>query len=88
MVVALCFSSKKNVGVEYIIYDVDSTIRAQLHHSANNKIGNISENIIEPLFLVDLSHRIKVMCKEVFNLSLASKQSSYYELIDVLRFKN
>ena len=69
-----------------MLSDVDSKMRTHLNHPINNKIGKLPDNIPEPSFLVDPSHRIKVMCKEVFKLSLASKQSSYYELIDALRF--
>ena len=87
MVVSLCSNSKNNIGIECILYFDGSTMHAQLHHPANNKIGELPNNIPEPSFLEYTSHRIKVMCKEVFKLSLSIKQSSYYELIDALQLK-
>ena len=60
---------------------------AHLYHPDNNKIGKLPDDIPESSFLVDPSHRIKVMCKELFKLSLAIKQSSDCELIDVVIFK-
>ena len=59
-------------------------MRAHLHHPANNKIEKLPENIPEPSLLVYPIHRIKVMCKEVFKLSLSSIKSLDCKLIDVL----
>ena len=88
MVVAIWFNSKNSIGVEYIVSDDDSTIYAHLHHPANNKIGRLPNDILKLSFLVDTSHIIKVICKEVFKLSLASNKSSDFELIDILWLKN
>ena len=87
MVVSMWSDSKDTIGVEYIVSDDDSTMRAHCHHAANHINGCLPDHIPEPSFLADPSHRIKVMCKEVFKLALASKTQSECELIDALRLK-
>ena len=87
LVIALWNSSNRTVGIEFIVSDDDSTMRAHLQHACNHKHGKLPIDIAEPSFLADPSHRIKVMCKEVFKLALQSKQSSGCELIDALRLK-
>ena len=64
MVVTLWNKSNKTVGIEHIVFDDDSTMRAHLQHPCNKKIGKLHDDIPEPSFLADPSHRIKVMCKE------------------------
>ena len=63
-------------------------MRTHLQHACNNKMDKLSDDISEPSFLADPSHIIKVICKEVFRLVLASKATSDCKLIDALRFNN
>jgi len=65
--------SNRTVSIEYIVSDDDITMRSHLTHATNNFHGKLSLHIPHPYFLADPSHRINVMCKEVFKLALASK---------------
>ena len=76
----------KRVGVEFIVSDDDSTMRAHLRHIGSDK-GKLPLDVAEPTFLCDPSHRIKVMVKDMFALALMSKTKSECEKIDALRIK-
>ena len=76
----------KGVGVEFIVSDDDSTMRAHLTHVGADK-GKLPLHVPEPKFLCDPSHRIKVMVKDIFGLALMSKKKSECEKIDALRLK-
>ena len=76
-----------NVGIEAIVSDDDSTMRAHLHHIDTYKGGKLPLSVPQPIFLCDPSHRIKVMVKEIFALALSSKAKSDCEKIDALRLK-
>ena len=62
--------------VDVIISDDDSTIRAvlnKLFKGARDKVlktskGKLDEEIIEPSFLVDASHCVKVVAKHIFSI--------------------
>ena len=75
------------VGVEFIISDDDSTMRAHLKHIGTHAGAKLPLDIPKPTFLCDPSHRVKVMVKDIFKLALASKKVSECEKIDTLRFK-
>ena len=77
----------QGIGVEFIVSDNDSTMHAHLKHIGNDK-GKLPMNVIEPTFLCDPSHRVKVMVKDIFGLALSSKTKSECEKIDALRLKN
>ena len=62
------------VEIEFIVSDDDSTMRAHLKHIGTHKHGKLPLHIIEPLFLCDPSHRIKVMVKDIFALALVKKR--------------
>jgi hypothetical protein len=76
----------KGISVEHIVSDDDSTMRAHLRHIGNEK-GKLPLDVLEPTFLCDPSHRIKVMVKDIFGLALSSKAKSECEKIDALRLK-
>ena len=75
------------IGVEYVVSDDDSTLRAHLQHIGTYKDGNLSLDVPQPSFLCDPSHRVTVMDKEVFKLALVSKSVSECEKIDALILK-
>ena len=75
------------IGIEYIISDDDSTMRAHLKHIGTEKNAKLPLHIHEPSFLCDPSHRIKVMVKDIFALALQSKAKSNAEKIDAMRLK-
>ena len=75
------------VGVEFIVSDDDSTMRAHLKHIGTHTGGKLPLDVPQPTFLCDPSHRVKVMVKEIFKLALASKKQSECEKIDALRLK-
>ena len=47
------------VGVDFIVSDDDSTMRAHLHHLGTIKNAKLPVNIPQPSFLCDPFHRIK-----------------------------
>ena len=77
----------QGIGVEFIVSDDDSTMRAHLKHIGNDK-GKLPINVLEPTFLCDPSHRVKVMVKDIFGLALSSKTKSECEKIDAVRLKS
>ena len=77
----------KGIGVEFIVSDDDSTMRAHLTQLGVVKNGKLPLDVPQPMFLCDPSHRIKVMVKELFGLALSSKEKSECEKIDALRVK-
>ena len=72
------------VGVEFIVSDDDSTMRAHLKHIGTHAGAKLPLDIPQPTFLCDPSHQVKVMVKEIFKLALASKKISECEKIDAL----
>ena len=77
----------QGIGVEFIVSDDDSTMRAHLKHIGNDK-GKLPINVLEPTFLCDPSHRVKVMVKDIFGFALSRKTKSECEKIDALRLKS
>ena len=75
------------VGVEFIVSDDDSTMRAHLSHIGVHEKGMLPLDVHQPTFLCDPSHRVKVMVKEVFKLALQSKakQSKAKQRVNVGR---
>ena len=63
----------KGIIIEHIVSDDDSTMCAHLRHIGNDK-GKLLLDVIEPIFLCDPSHHIKVMVKDIFGLTLSSKK--------------
>ena len=67
--------------IDVIVSDNDNTIRAVLKHPhkcsqgqvLNSSKGNLDEQIPEPSFLVDPSHRVKVVSKHIFPIINKSK---------------
>ena len=78
----------KNIGVEFLVSDDDSTMRAHLQHVGTIKNGKLPLEVHQPKFLCDPSHRIKVMVKDIFGLATMSNAKSEFEKIDALRIKN
>ena len=79
--------AKEGIGVEFVVSDDDSTMRANLHHIGTHKNGKLPTSAHQPKFLCDPSHRIKVMVKDIFALALQSKTKSNAEKIDAMRLK-
>ena len=75
------------VGVEFIVFDNDSSMRVHLHHIATYRNGNLPLDMYQPSFLYDPSHRIKCMVKDIFELDLMGKGKSECEKIDALQIK-
>lgn len=64
------------VYVREIVTDDDSTMRAYLKNHKNG--GKLPDNIIEPIFLADPSHLIKVMLKPIFAMISNTKDPDKY----------
>ena len=52
------------VTVGDIVTDDDFTIHSHYRHNING--GKLPDGVPEPIFLANLSHRVKVMCKPIF----------------------
>ena len=58
--------SRGRVFLHTIVSDDDSTMRSLLKHKKVDLKGKLPEDIPEPIFLADPSHRVKVMAKPFF----------------------
>lgn len=57
------FAKKGAVWLKQVVSDDDPTIRALLQHTSNHSKGILPSHILQPLFLADPPHRIKLMSK-------------------------
>ena len=73
------------VYVKEIVTDDDSTMRAHLKNTT--KGGKLPDSIIQPIFLADPSHRIKVMCKPIFGMVTGTKDPDKCKIVDATRIK-
>ena len=81
-------STDKKVFLEYICADDDSSMRSLLRHETpTSKKGRLPDDIPEPAWLADPTHRIKVASKAIFVLAALPKKQSTCTLIDAIRFK-
>ena len=71
----------QGIGVEFVVSDDDSTMRANLHHIGTHKNGKLPILAHQPKFLCDPSHRIKVTVKDIFALALMSKKATLRKLM-------
>ena len=70
-----------------MVSDDDSTMRSLLQHKSNHEKGKLPDNVQEPIFFADPSHRIKVMCKPFFKMVTKTKDPRKCKNIDALRVK-
>ena len=49
--------------------------------------GKLSDSIMQPIFLADPSHRIKVMCKPIFAMISGTKDPDKCKSVDAKRIK-
>ena len=61
------------VGVDLIVSDDNSTMRAHLYHIDTVKNGKQPLDVPQPSFVCDPSHHIQCMVKDIFRLALVSK---------------
>ena len=91
---ALALNLLKHMNDEYkglvhvgkIITDDDSIMRS--HYKQVRNGGKLLNNIPEPIFLADPSHRVKVMCKGIFALVSDTKDPDRCKMIDAIRIKS
>ena len=79
--------SDGNVFVYYIVSDDDSSMRCHLQHELSDSKGKLKEDIPEPDFGADPSHRIKVMSAPIFKMVTKTKDPYKCKQIDALRIK-
>ena len=77
--------SRGTVHLGSIVTDDDSTLRSQLQNQVNG--GKLIDQIPQPKFLADPSHRIKVMIAPIFKLVSNTKDPSKCKNLDALRLK-
>ena len=65
----------KKIHLKAVVADDDSSIRALLKHRCNNPKGRLPEEMNEPDWLADPSHRTKVVAKPIYQLAALSKKS-------------
>ena len=65
--------------------DDDSTMRSHLKNIKND--GKLPDHIIQPIFLADPSHRIKVMYKPIFGMVSNNKDPDQLKSVDYTRIK-
>ena len=70
-------SMEGRVFIETIVSDDDSTMWSHLQHTSNGR--KLVELIPQPEFLVDPSHRIKVMAAPIFSLVKDTKNPHKYK---------
>ena len=85
--ISLYQDSNKNIVLKAVVADDDSSIRAFLTHKANNPKERLPEEIPQPEWLSDPSHRTKVVAKPIFLLSTLPMGSSTCTKVDTIRFK-
>ena len=60
-------------------------MRSHLKNIVNG--GKLPNEIIQPIFLADPSHRIKVMCKPIFAMVTGTKDPDKCKIVDATRIK-
>ena len=85
--ISLYQDSNKNIVLKDVVVDDDSSMRALLTHKAINPKGRLSEEMPQPEWLADPSHRTKVVAKPIFLLSSLPMGSSTCTKVDAIRFK-
>ena len=80
-------ASNKNIVLKTVVVDDDSPIRSLLTQKTNNLKGGLSEEIPQPEWLADLSHRTKVVAKPIFLLADLPMSASTCTKVDAIRFK-
>ena len=70
-----------------VVADDDSSMRALLKHKTNNHKGRLPQEMSQPEWLADPSHRAKVVAKPIFLLSTMPMSSSTCTKVDTIRFE-
>ena len=84
---SMFYDSKKRITLRSIVSNDESTMRTLLKHPGNHKEGKFNPEIPEPSWLVDPSHRTKVVAKYMFALAALPKSKSTCTKIDAVRVK-
>ena len=77
----------KILHLKLVVADDDSSVRALLKHQHNNLKGRLPEEMIEPEWLADPSHRTKVVAKSMQQLTLSPNKLRSCTKLDAMRFK-
>ena len=79
-------TSNKILTLNTIVADNDFIMKALLQHE-NNKKDRLPSDIHQHEWIVDPSHRTKVVAKKVYLLASLSKNASSCTKVDKIRFK-
>ena len=81
--------SQGSIALANIVADDDSSMRAKLRHKTKaHKAGALPDNIPEPGWLADPSHRCKIVAKQIFQLVARGKAVTKCTNFDALCIKN
>ena len=81
-------NSQGTIALQSIVADDDSSMRAKLRHkSRTHKAGALPDNIPEPTWLADPSHRCKVVAKQIFKLAAQDRSTTECTNVDAFRIK-
>ena len=80
--------SNGTLAISHVVTDDDSSMRALVsHHSAMNKKGVLPVFMPEPEWLVDPSHRTKVVAQAFYELANQKRAETECTSLDALRMK-
>ena len=79
--------NKGRVFVKSIVSDDNSTLRAVLKHSRNNRKGKLPDHIPQYRFQADPTHRTKTVATKIYALVKLNKKHSTCTSGDAIRFK-
>ena len=79
--------SDKKIHLKAVVADDDSSMRSLLKHRCNNPKGRLPEEMNELDWLVDPSHRTKVVAKPIYQLAGLYNKISICTKLDTMRIK-
>ena len=81
-------ASHGTAHIAFIIADDDSSMRSYLkHQNSTNKKGNLPQELVQPEWLADPTHRTKIVSKAFFALAATGKSNTECTPVDATRIK-
>ena len=81
-------STQGSITIGFIVADDDSSMKAKLQHKTKtHKTGSLPDNIPQPAWLADPSHRCKSISRPIFALASQGRKETECTNVDALRIK-